>query len=74
MEYTRRDALKVGLFGSAALAIPLERAARADSATRQPDADATGLPKPFTLPFRDTGPIAVPYGTDGDDGDATGSR
>ena len=31
MQYTRRDALKLGLFGSAALAIPLERAARADS-------------------------------------------
>ena len=61
MEYTRRDALKVGLFGSAALAIPIERAARADSAfdNRMP---ANKLPAPFTLPFRRP-PVAVPVPT-----------
>ena len=65
MEYTRRDALKLGLFGSAALALPLERAARADSQldNRMP---TYRLPAPFTLPFR-TPPIAVPYATDGDE-------
>ena len=64
MEYTRRDALKLGLFGSAALAIPLERAARADSVldNRMP---TRNLPVPFTLPFARP-PIAVPYSTDGD--------
>ena len=65
MEYTRRDALKVGLFGSAALAIPIERAARASSAldNRMP---ANKLPVPFTLPFRRS-PVAVPFATDGDE-------
>ncbi|MDX6378653.1 MAG: hypothetical protein QOE98_2956, partial [Gaiellaceae bacterium] len=65
MEYTRRDALKVGLFGSAALAIPLERAARASSVfdNRMPTAN---LPTPFTLAFR-TPPLAVPFATDGDE-------
>ncbi len=64
MEYTRRDAIKLGLFGSAALAIPLERAARADSAldNRMP---THRLPAPFTLPFA-VPPIAVPHSTDGD--------
>jgi spore coat protein A len=63
VEYTRRDALKVGLFGSAALAIPIERAARADSAfdNRMP---ANKLPAPFSLPFR-IPPVAVPHSTDG---------
>ena len=51
MQYTRRDALKVGLFGSAALALPLQRAASAKSVldNRMP---SSKLPKPFTLPFR----------------------
>ncbi len=63
MQYTRRDALKVGLFGSAALAIPLERAARADSVldNRMP---AAKLPAPFTLPFR-VPDVAVPVSTSG---------
>jgi FtsP/CotA-like multicopper oxidase with cupredoxin domain len=63
VQYTRRDALKVGLFGSAALAIPLERRARADSVldNRMPSAN---LPKPFTLPFR-IPDVAVPEATSG---------
>jgi len=65
LPYTRRDALKLGLFGSAALAIPLERAARADSVldNRMP---AANLPKPFTLPFS-VPEVAVPVPTDGDE-------
>jgi FtsP/CotA-like multicopper oxidase with cupredoxin domain len=65
VQYTRRDALKVGLFGSAALAIPLERRARADSVldNRMPSAN---LPKPFTLPFR-IPDRAVPVRTNGDE-------
>ncbi len=59
MHYTRRDALKVGLFGSAALALPLQRAASARSALddRMP---SSNLPKPFSLPLR-IPPIAVPF-------------
>ena len=58
MHYTRRDAFKVGLFGSAALALPLQRAASAKSALddRMP---SSRLPKPFTLPFR-VPPVATP--------------
>jgi FtsP/CotA-like multicopper oxidase with cupredoxin domain len=66
MQYTRRDALKVGLFGSAALALPLQRAARGQSVldNRMP---SSMLPKPFTLPFR-IPPVAVPVAThDGED-------
>jgi spore coat protein A, manganese oxidase len=65
VQYTRRDALKVGLFGSAALAIPLERAARADSVldNRMP---AAKLPAPFTLPFRRPN-VAMPVSTSGDE-------
>jgi spore coat protein A, manganese oxidase len=65
VQYTRRDALKVGLFGSAALALPLERRARADSVldNRMP---AANLPQPFTLPFRSPD-RAVAVRTDGDE-------
>ena len=57
MHYTRREAFKVGLFGSAALALPLQRAARADSVLddRMP---SSLLPKPFTLPFK-IPPVAI---------------
>ncbi|MDX6723373.1 MAG: hypothetical protein QOD73_1777 [Solirubrobacteraceae bacterium] len=50
MELNRRDLLKAGLFGSAALALPLERVARTKLAlvNRLPQSQ---LPKPFTLPF-----------------------
>ena len=65
MQYTRRDALKVGLFGSAALALPLQRAASGESVLddRMP---SSKLPKPFTLPFR-LPPVAVPVATHGDE-------
>src|SRR3954468_23758905 len=50
MELSRRDLLKVGLFGSAALMLPAERIARAKLAldNRMPQ---SLLPKPFTMPF-----------------------
>ena len=50
MELSRRDLLKVGLFGSAALMLPAERIARAKLAldNRMPQ---SLLPQPFTMPF-----------------------
>ena len=66
MHYTRRDAFKVGLFGSAALALPLQRAASATSILddRMPSSQ---LPKPFTLPLR-IPPISIPTSVhDGED-------
>ena len=65
MEYTRREALQLGLFGSAALALPLERAARASSPLdkRMP---TNRLPVPFTLGFRQP-PVARAVATDGDE-------
>ncbi len=66
MQYTRREAFKVGLFGSAALALPVHRAASAASVldSRMP---SSLLPKPFTLPFR-IPPVATPVSVhDGED-------
>src|SRR5215210_2517843 len=50
MELRRRELLKLGLFGSAALMLPAERVARTRLAiaNRIP---ASRLPKPFTVPF-----------------------
>jgi FtsP/CotA-like multicopper oxidase with cupredoxin domain len=50
MEISRRDVLKAGLFGSAALLLPIERLARTKLAVanRLPQ---SRLPAPFTLPF-----------------------
>jgi FtsP/CotA-like multicopper oxidase with cupredoxin domain len=47
---TRRDVLKLGVFGGAALMLPLERVARTQLAlaNRIPQSQ---LPKPFTVPF-----------------------
>jgi spore coat protein A len=66
LHYTRRDAFKVGLFGSAALALPLQRAASAKSVLddRMPSSQ---LPKPFTLPLR-IPPLSIPTSVhDGED-------
>ena len=51
MDLSRRDLLKIGAFGSAALALPLERVARTQLAldNRIP---ASELPAPFTVPVR----------------------
>jgi len=51
MELSRRDLLKYGLLGSAAMLLPLERVARTQLllSDRMP---ASGLPKPYELPWR----------------------
>src|SRR3954447_17144429 len=58
VDISRRDLLKLGLFGSAALMLPAERAARTAlaHAGRIP---ASRLPRPFTVPFA-APPVAVP--------------
>jgi spore coat protein A, manganese oxidase len=50
MELRRRELLKLGLFGSAALMLPAERLARTKLAVSNRIA-ASRLPKPFTIPF-----------------------
>ena len=58
MELSRRDLLKLGFFGSAALMLPAERIARTQLAIadRMP---ASRLPQPFTVPFA-VPPVATP--------------
>ena len=58
MELRRRELLKLGLFGSAALMLPAERVARTRLAISNRIA-ASRLPKPFTVPF-EVPPLAVP--------------
>jgi FtsP/CotA-like multicopper oxidase with cupredoxin domain len=58
MELRRRELLKIGLFGSAALMLPLERVARTQLAISNRLA-ASRLPAPFSTPFG-VPPIAVP--------------
>jgi FtsP/CotA-like multicopper oxidase with cupredoxin domain len=54
---SRREILKFGALGTAAVALPLERTAHAQvSATRLP---ASRFPAPFTVPFK-VPPVAVP--------------
>jgi spore coat protein A, manganese oxidase len=59
MNISRRDMLKMGLFGSAALMLPMERVARTKLAlaNRIP---SSRLPKPFTVPFA-APPVAQKY-------------
>ncbi len=54
----RRDLLKLGVFSSAALALPAERLARTQAAlaNRMPE---SALPQPFTIPFT-TPPVLAP--------------
>ena len=58
MQISRRDMLKMGLFGSAALMLPAERVARTTLAVanRIPQSQ---LPAPFTVPFA-TPPVLQP--------------
>ena len=56
MTLSRRDMLKMGLLGGAAVALPLERTVRADSGSVNRIA-ASKLPAPFTIPF--TAPAAL---------------
>jgi FtsP/CotA-like multicopper oxidase with cupredoxin domain len=54
----RRELMKLGLFGSAALMLPIERVARTQVAlsNRMPLSE---LPRPFTIPFK-TPPVLAP--------------
>jgi spore coat protein A, manganese oxidase len=62
MHLSRRDMLKMGLFSTAALALPAERVARTQVAiaNRIPQSQ---LPAPFTVPFA-TPPVLTPIGQD----------
>jgi spore coat protein A, manganese oxidase len=64
MHLSRRELLKVGLFGSAALALPAERVARTQLAidNRIPQ---SALPAPFTVPWA-TPPVLDPVGRTAD--------
>ncbi len=58
MELSRRDIMKLGAFGSAALILPAERIARTELAMSNRIAQGD-LPRPFTLPFT-TPPVMAP--------------
>jgi spore coat protein A, manganese oxidase len=62
MTLSRRDMMKMGLLGGAAVALPLERTVRADSGPVNRIA-ASRLPAPFTIPFS-APPALVPTRTD----------
>ena len=62
MTLSRRDMLKMGLLGGAAVALPLERTVRADTGPVNRIA-AGRLPAPFTIPFS-APPALVPTRTD----------
>ncbi len=62
MGLSRRDVLKMGVLGGAALALPLERVASAKSLLDNRMASSV-LPKPFTVPFT-IPPVAVPHRSD----------
>src|SRR4051794_23805403 len=59
----RRDLMKLGVLGSAALLLPVERVARAQLAVGNRIA-ASRLPKPFTVPFA-IPPVLSPAFSDG---------
>ena len=54
----RRELFKLGMFSSAALALPVERVARAQLALTNRIAQSA-LPQPFTIPFK-TPPVLAP--------------
>jgi FtsP/CotA-like multicopper oxidase with cupredoxin domain len=57
-QLSRRELMKLGLFSSAALALPLERVARTQVALGNRIAESA-LPQPFTIPFK-TPPVLQP--------------
>lgn len=61
---TRKDLLKLGALGSAALLLPVERRARTQSAIRNRIPESR-LPKPFRVPFA-TPPVLKPVRRDAD--------
>jgi spore coat protein A len=62
MDVSRRTALKVGVFGGAALLLPLERTVGASTAL-PPRMPSSSLPVPFTIPFARP-PVLYPVRTD----------
>ncbi len=62
MGFSRRDFVKMGVLGSAALMLPIERVI---SAATPPRIDRSELPEPFSLPFR-VPPTAQPSLQDAD--------
>ena len=58
MKISRRDAVKLGVFGGAAMALPLNRFVNAKSTTSS-RVPSSGLPTPYSLKFRPIAP-AVP--------------
>ena len=62
MSLSRRDLMKLGVVGGAALALPLERTVSAKSSP-QGRLASSRLPRPFTMQFR-TPPVLRPYRTD----------
>jgi spore coat protein A len=63
MELSRRDLMKYGFLGSAALLLPIERVARTQLLLKDRIA-ASKLPKPFELDWREA-PVAHPVATPG---------
>jgi spore coat protein A, manganese oxidase len=61
---SRRDMLKLGLLGGAALMLPLERTARTESSINNRLVESQ-LPKPFQVPFA-VPPVLRPVGRTGD--------
>src|SRR4051812_10216192 len=62
----RRELLKIGLFGAAALMLPAERSARTELALNDRIA-ASRLPRPFTVPFA-VPPVLTPVLSGADTG------
>ena len=60
--FTRKEALKLGLLGSAALLLPFERTARTQLSIKDRIPESR-LPKPFSVPFS-VPPVAVPFRRD----------
>src|SRR5262245_60089519 len=60
MELSRRDLMKIGVLGSATVAIPMMRVAGASSL---PKLSSSAYPKPFTTPFA-APPVAIPFKQD----------
>jgi spore coat protein A len=63
MELSRRDLMKYGILGSAALLLPIERVARTQLLLKDRMA-ASRLPKPYELDWREA-PVAHPVATPG---------
>ena len=62
MDLTRRDLVKLGALGSAAMAVPMMRVASAAITDRLPE---SALPQPFTTPFT-VPPVLSPVSSDAD--------